>query len=157
MNYHSSLITRKVKTVKRQLASGDLSTLNARFKRNVHIIGNRIKAIIYFIFADVEDRRYGGKCTNWTIASKHADEGAHALQNSDYRCIEQLFHAVPLRPDDVFVDVGCGEGRVLTYHDRQGFHGHLLDNRPGWHVLWRGKVTRSPWPDLPATIYEYNR
>ena len=35
----------------------------------------------------------------------------------------------------------------------------LLDDRPGWHwhVLWRSKVTRPPWPDLPATIYEYNR
>ena len=93
--------------MKRLLALGDLKTLQVGFKRNIHIIANRIKAIPYFIFADLEDRRYGGKCTNRTIASKHPDEGAHALQSSDYRCIEQLFEAVPLRPDDVFVDVGC--------------------------------------------------
>ena len=238
MNYFLSLITRKAKTAKRLLASGDLSTLNVGFRRNMHIIEDRIRAIPYYVFADLEDRRYGGRCTNRTIASKHYDQGAHDLQNSDYRCIEQLFQAVPLRPDDVFVDVGCGEGRVLTYHDRHGFHGRLigveldeeiavraarrvahcenaevinrnildcsevirdgtafflfnsfnayvlksflelleknggngirlyyfcdygrrlLDNRPGWLVLWRGKVTRPPWPDLPATIYEYNR
>lgn len=116
--------------MKRLLTLGDLSTLNAGFRRNVHIIANRIKAITYFIFADVEDRQYGGKYTNRTIASKHPDQGAHALQNSDYRCIEQLLEAVPLRPDDVFVDVGCGEGRVFTYHARHGFYGRLIDSRP---------------------------
>lgn len=76
----------------------------------------------YYIFEDLEDRRYGSKCTKRTITSKHSDQGVHALQNSDYRCIEQLFEAVPLRPD-VFIDVGCGEGRVLTYHDHHGFQG----------------------------------
>lgn len=157
VNYYSSLITRKAKTAKCLLASGDLCALNVGFKRNMHIIWNRIRAIPYFVFADLEDWRYGGKCTNRTIATKYYDQGAHALQNSDYRCIEQLFEAVPLRPDDVFVDVGSGEGRVLTYHDRHGFRGRLIDNRPGWHTLWRGKLTRPPWPDLPATIYEYNR
>ena len=59
------------------------------------------------IFADVEDRRYGGKCTKRTIALKHYDLGAHAVQNSDYRCTEQLYDAFPLRLNDVFVDVGC--------------------------------------------------
>ena len=107
VNYYSSLITRKVKTVKRLLALGDLKTLQVGFKRNIHIIANRIKAIPYFIFADLEDRRYGGKCTNRTIALKHYDLGAHAVQNSDYRCTEQLFDAFPLRLNDVFVDVGC--------------------------------------------------
>lgn len=107
MNYYSSLITRKVKTVKRLLALGDLKTLQVGFKRNIHIIANRIKAIPYFIFADLEDRRYGGKCTNRTVALKHYDLGAHAVQNSDYRCTEQLYDAFPLRLNDVFVDVGC--------------------------------------------------
>ena len=107
VNYYSSLITRKVKTVKRLLALGDLKTLQVGFKRNIHIIANRIKAIPYFIFADLEDRRYGGKCTNRTIALKHYDLGAHAVQNSDYRCTEQLYDAFPLRLNDVFVDVGC--------------------------------------------------
>ena len=96
-----------MKTVKRLLALGDLKTLQVGFKRNIHIIANRIKAIPYFIFADLEDRRYGGKCTNRTIALKHYDLGAHAVQNSDYRCTEQLYDAFPLRLNDVFVDVGC--------------------------------------------------
>ena len=68
----------------------------------------------YFIFADLEDRRYGGKCTNRTIALKHYDLGAHAVQNSDYRCTEQLFDAFPLRRDDVFVDVGEANNDTLS-------------------------------------------
>ncbi|MBQ6551660.1 MAG: methyltransferase domain-containing protein [Lachnospiraceae bacterium] len=45
------------------------------------------------------------------------------MQNSDYRCLAQIFKAVPLRGDDVYVDVGCGEGRTLTYHASRHFCG----------------------------------
>ena len=236
MNHYISVTVRKAKTAQRLLSSGDLRTLNVGFKRNICLIGNRVKAIPYYVYADLEDRRTGGKCTNRVIASKHYDQGAHDLQNSDYRCIDQLFKAVPLRSDDVFVDVGCGEARVLTYHDRHGFRGRLIgieldeeiasraarrvehcknaeiihknildcsdvirdgtafflfnsfngkvlksfiemvekncrngvrlyyfcdygrsliDCWEGWNILWRGKVKRPPWRDLPATIYEY--
>ena len=237
MNYYISLIMRKAKTVQRLLASGDLKTLNVGFKRNVHIIADQVKAIPYYVFADLEDRRYGSKCTNRIVKLRHNNQDANDLQNTDYRCIEQLFKAVPLRPDDVFVDVGCGEARVLTYHDRHGFRGRLIgveldkevasraarraahcenaviinknildchdvirdgtvfflanpfsgrvlksflemienngknsarlyylydygrrliDDREGWNILWRGTVSRTPWKDLSATIYEYN-
>lgn len=237
MNYYISLIERKAKTVRRLLSSGDLKTLNVGFKRNMHIIAEQVKAIPYYVFADLEDRRYGGKCTNRIVKLRHYNQGANDLQNTDYRCIEQLFKTVPLRPDDVFVDVGCGEARVITWHDRHGFRGrligveldkevasraarraehcenaliinksildcsdvirdgtayflfnpfnwevlksflemiekngkngvrlyylcdygrHVIDNRKGWNILWRGTVSRPPWKDLPATIYEYN-
>ena len=33
---------------------------------------------------------------------------------------------MPLRPDDVFIDVGCGEGRVLTYLHEKGFRGRAI-------------------------------
>lgn len=126
MNYYISLIERKAKTIRRLLSSGDFRTLSVGFKRNMHIITEQVKAIPYYVFADLEDRRYGGKCTNRIVKLRHYDQGANDLQNTDYRCIEQLFKAVPLRLDDVFVDVGCGEARVLTYHDRHGFRGRLI-------------------------------
>ena len=137
----------------------------------------------------------------------------------------------------MFIDVGCGEARVLTWHDRHGFRGcligieldeeiasraarrvehcknaeiinknildcsdvirdgtafflynpfnsrvlnsfiemiekngrngvrlyylsdyrrSLIEKREGWFVLWHGMVTRPPWYDLSATIFEYN-
>ena len=126
MNHYVTLTLRKTKTVLRLLSSGDLRDLNVGFKRNIHIIANRVRAVLYYIFAGFEDRRTGGKCTNRVVPSKYYDQGAYPLENSDYRCISQLFNAIPLRTDDVFVDVGCGEGRVITYHDRRGFHGRMI-------------------------------
>lgn len=80
---------------------------------------------LYTISAVRRDKRYGGVSVNALIPSKHTAEGAYATQSSDYRCLDQVFAAVPLRPDDVFVDVGCGEGRVLTYLCEQGFRGSI--------------------------------
>ena len=72
------------------------------------------------------DKRYGGISVNQKKASRYRELGAYATQSSDYRCLRQVFRAVPLRHDDVFVDVGCGEGRVLTYLYEQGFRGKVI-------------------------------
>ena len=45
----------------------------------------------------------------------------------------------------------------VTSYYFSNYDRRMPDNRLGGHTLWRGKVTRPPWPDLPATIYEYNR
>ena len=70
-----------------------------------------------------KDKRYGGVAANRKIPSRYAAQGAYATQSSDYRCMRRMFRAVPLQADDVFVDVGCGEGRVLTYLYSKGFRG----------------------------------
>ena len=81
---------------------------------------------VYLFFAVRRDKRYGGVSVNRSIPSKHQDLGAYATQSSDYRCLKRLFREVPLRPDDVFADVGCGEGRVLTYLYDEGFRGREI-------------------------------
>ena len=81
---------------------------------------------IYTFFAVRRDKRFGGVSVNTLIPSKHGEQGAYATQSSDYRCLNRVFRAVPLRPDDVFVDVGCGEGRVLTYLYEKGFRGRMI-------------------------------
>lgn len=81
---------------------------------------------VYTFLAVHRDKRYGGVSVNRSIPSKHKDLGAYATQSSDYRCLKRLFHEVPLRPDDVFADVGCGEGRVLTYLYDEGFRGREI-------------------------------
>ena len=81
---------------------------------------------IYSFNAVRRDKRYGGISVNKKIPSKYRAQGAYTTQSSDYRCLRRVFHAVPLRPDDVFVDVGCGEGRVLTYLYSKGFRGKAI-------------------------------
>lgn len=91
--------------------------------RNSKLVSDKIYARGYFFRANIEDIRTGGRCTNKIIPTRYKDAGANGMQNSDYRCLDQIFGAVPLRNDDVYVDVGCGEGRTLTYHFARGFRG----------------------------------
>jgi SAM-dependent methyltransferase len=60
------------------------------------------------------DRKYGGYLGG-VVWSRHRDQGAHNVQSTDYRELERLFAGIPIAPEDVLVDVGCGKGRVLNY------------------------------------------
>ena len=92
------------------------------WKKGTAFLSNRA----YTFFAVQRDKRYGGISVNQRKASRYRELGAYATQSSDYRCLEQVFRTVPLRSDDVFIDVGCGEGRVLTFLYEQGFRGKVI-------------------------------
>ena len=81
---------------------------------------------IYSLSASLRDKRFGGKSVNRAIPSKYAKQGSSPTQSSDYRCMKRVFNEVPLLPDDFFIDVGCGEGRVLTYLYSKGFRGRCI-------------------------------
>ena len=85
-----------------------------------------LPAHLYKFYAIRRDKRYGGIAVNGRIPSKYKDLGANGTQSSDYRCMRKVFRTLPLRPDDVFIDVGCGEGRVLTYLHEKGFRGREI-------------------------------
>jgi SAM-dependent methyltransferase len=63
------------------------------------------------------DRRYGGSCAGATQTPfRHLD--AYGTSSADYVQLRKIFTAengVPIGPDDVLVDVGCGKGRVLNH------------------------------------------
>lgn len=61
----------------------------------------------------VFDLRYGA-FLGGKEPSRFAHLGASDVSNSDYTVLEALFNG-RTRPDDVFVDVGCGKGRVLNW------------------------------------------
>jgi SAM-dependent methyltransferase len=62
----------------------------------------------------VRDLRYG-KPLGGTIRTKYAHLGANDVGNADYEDLALLFADVPVGPDDVIVDVGCGKGRSLNW------------------------------------------
>ena len=72
-----------------------------------------------------EDWRIAGISINKKLHSKHRELGAYATESTDYCWLDQIFKAYPLKDGDVFVDVGCGEGRVLTYLYLRGFRGRM--------------------------------
>ena len=92
------------------------------WKKGTAILSQRV----YTFFAVRRDKRFGGISVNRRIPSKHPDQGAYATQSSDYRCLKRMFREVPIKPDDIFIDVGCGEGRVLTYLYAKGFRGKAI-------------------------------
>ena len=85
-----------------------------------------LPSIFYKLTAILRDKRYGGRSVNGTIPTRYRSLGAFSTQSSDYRCMRRVFREVPLLPDDLFVDVGCGEGRVLTYLYSKGFRGNAV-------------------------------
>ncbi len=62
------------------------------------------------------DYKYRGYCGGRTL-TRFAEAGAHATTGTDYNQLKKLFseRGVPIRPDDVLVDVGCGKGRVINF------------------------------------------
>lgn len=71
---------------------------------------------LYAALAAWQDRRFGGIPVEQRKASRFSAQGAEAVQSSDYRALGRIFRRqVKLTAQDVLLDVGCGEGRVLTY------------------------------------------
>lgn len=73
-----------------------------------------------------EDMRIGGIGLGSVIPSRFPETGATQTQSTDYRLLDAMFEAVRLRDKDVLLDVGCGEGRVLSYLYLRGFRGHII-------------------------------
>lgn len=79
------------------------------------------KKVPYKIRAWFEDMRLGGSSLERLIPTKYAETGAHSTQSTDYRLLDHIFETYPLKKKDVIVDIGCGEGRILTYLYLRGF------------------------------------
>ncbi len=110
---------KKLKKAFNYISKGDFSGL---FRK--------IRTVIYKKYFTLlerhKDKKIGGIYLNGIKESKYKENGAYATQSTDYRCLKAIFKAFPLKENDVFVDVGCGEGRVLTYLYMQKFNGRLI-------------------------------
>lgn len=61
------------------------------------------------------DLKYGGKILDFEVKSPFQDIGIYNSQNTEYDELSQIFTQISLNKKDVFVDVGCGAGRVINY------------------------------------------
>ena len=53
------------------------------------------------------------------------DKGATGSQSAPYRGLEEIFENLKAGPDDSFIDIGCGKGRVLAYLVSRGAACHM--------------------------------
>src|SRR5262245_13215929 len=73
------------------------------------------------------DLRYGLRASGM-IPSPFAADGAHITVSTQVSALAQLFdHArCPIDSNDVLVDVGCGQGRVIAYWLSRGFRNEIV-------------------------------
>ncbi len=78
-----------------------------------------IKAWFYsfreFIYDTYMDLRYSGKLLHGNLKTSYKHLGAHDVFHTKYSVLLIIFKMVPIKKDDVLVDVGCGKGRVINY------------------------------------------
>ena len=60
------------------------------------------------------DRKIGGISLAEVRESRFQDLGAYPTMSAEYGAIDMMFKKFPLSEKDVFVDVGCGFGRVIS-------------------------------------------
>jgi SAM-dependent methyltransferase len=71
------------------------------------------------------DRLYSGESLGNVIPTRFADQGAHAVHSTAYRSLAAFLKG-RLEEDDVFVDVGCGQGRPFIWLLHKGFRNPMI-------------------------------
>ena len=94
-------------------------------KGQIKLLLSKAKSVLfrwsYLLRAQWEDRKLGGISIDIRKPSRFSETGAYATQSTNYIWLDKMFESKPLKKDAVFVDVGCGEGRVLSYLYNKGF------------------------------------
>lgn len=70
---------------------------------------HRIIELIYDILGT------GGTSLYGDVDTKYAHQGAISSVNTNYMILHDIFKNVSVNKDDVFVDIGCGKGRLFAY------------------------------------------
>jgi hypothetical protein len=61
------------------------------------------------------DLKYSGTLLIGNEKTRFKDLGANDVYHTDYSAMPLIFQNIPIHPNDVLVDVGCGKGRVINY------------------------------------------
>ncbi len=77
--------------------------------------GKYFSIIMHDIKSRRLDKKIGNKDLSEVIPSRYEKIGAYGTQSSDYNMLEKMLKQIHIDENDVFVDVGCGQGRVLSY------------------------------------------
>ena len=83
--------------------------------RLIKNVGRWVCKKLYQIRARYEDWRLGRVSVDKIRESKFKDLGVKDMESTNYQWLDQMFKAFPYPKHRAFIDVGCGEGRVLTY------------------------------------------
>lgn len=65
------------------------------------------------------DRRWGVSTTSWSQQRAEWQAEVSGYEPIPYRALPVLDAHVPVAPDDVVYDIGCGKGRILCHYARR--------------------------------------
>ena len=86
---------------------------------SLHVIKERT-------YASAIDLAFGGKMCRTDLNEAIYTNGRHTMVHTDYHVLRDIFARVPISPDDVLVDVGCGEGRVINFWLSRGLKNPII-------------------------------
>ena len=86
---------------------------------SLHVIKERA-------YASAIDLRYGGKMCRTDLNEAIYSNGRHTMVHTHYHVLRDIFARVPIVPDDVLVDIGCGEGRVINFWLSRGLKNQII-------------------------------
>jgi SAM-dependent methyltransferase len=93
-------------------------------------IGNTSKYALHIVkeraLASAIDLRFGGKLCTTNLDETIYKDGVHTMVHSDFHVLRDIFSQVPIAKDDVLVDVGCGEGRVINFWLSRGLKNQMI-------------------------------
>ena len=76
--------------------------------------------------ASAIDLAFGGKMCRTDLNEAVYNNGRHTMVHTDYHVLRDIFARVPVSPDDVLVDIGCGEGRVINFWLSRGWKNPII-------------------------------
>jgi predicted RNA methylase len=80
----------------------------------------KIRAIPRIYLGKIEDRIRGIKTEGWyqlkkeDLSTMQCPDG-HMYQPTTYRFLRKIIRKIPFEKSDVFIDLGCGKGRVVVF------------------------------------------
>jgi hypothetical protein len=86
---------------------------------SLHVIKERA-------YASAMDFAYGGRLCRTDLNESIYKNGRHTMVHSGYHVLRDIFARVPVTADDVLVDIGCGEGRVINFWLSQGWKNPMI-------------------------------
>lgn len=111
---------------------GLLNRINSRRREEGYL-----KTLQYGVFVGVDmiktyaldsylDLRYSGRMLHGNKVSNFKHIGANDVYHTDYSVMPLIFSNLCIDPEDVLVDVGCGQGRVINYWLSKNYQNQII-------------------------------
>lgn len=99
-----------------------LKTLFNFLKRKLVVLWNGISQVLLRVYNLIIDENISGTSLYGT---KGGSKEIHSNEAMEYVVLKKIFNGVEILEKDSFLDVGCGNGRVIAYLLNSGFKGMI--------------------------------